>query len=324
MSTDDGISVVIPARNSAGTINATLRSIAAQTRPVQEVIVVDDGSTDATAEVARSIPDLPVRIVPGAGRGAGPARNLGVSVASNPLIAFVDSDDMWYPTKLEEQLPLLDDGAAFVGALIHYVNDRGDIIGTNFGIGTWREATASLRAGLSMPLAMSTYLMRRSVFEDSGGFDESFLRTEDFELASRLVANGLEIRWPYGRALTAYRLHPGGVTAKTYEEQFLAAALVHARRSGRATPSYSEWLDAPELSARERLEMRSGRHYRHAAVEIGRRRPVPAVGHATAAVLWAPWAVLRKARSSRTGRGEVTPRTVPAQVKALLADTIDH
>lgn len=92
------ISVVIPLYNKAAYITATLRSILAQTRQPDEIIVVDDGSTDGGAVIAQAIPDVTVIRQPNGGVSA--ARNTGIAAARGSLVAFIDADDLWAPDHL--------------------------------------------------------------------------------------------------------------------------------------------------------------------------------------------------------------------------------
>ena len=93
------VSVIIPTYNRARRIVRSLRSVLAAVAPGDEVIVVDDGSTDDTRRILEPYRDR-IRYVMGTHRGAGAARNCGVSEARNPLVAFNDSDDEWFPDKL--------------------------------------------------------------------------------------------------------------------------------------------------------------------------------------------------------------------------------
>lgn len=106
------ISVIVPAYNAVEVLDASLGSIAAQTTPVDEVIVVDDGSTDDTLERARRWDALlPLRVHRleeniGAGRGAGGVRAIGIEQSSGDLIALLDADDVWFPDHVESMLRL--------------------------------------------------------------------------------------------------------------------------------------------------------------------------------------------------------------------------
>lgn len=112
------ISVVIPAYNAADTLCETLDSVAAQTRLPDEVIVVDDGSGDSTADVAKDH-SIGARIVTQPNSGAAVALNTGIREANADLVAFLDADDLWAPDKLELQERALVGGPTLLGVLGH-------------------------------------------------------------------------------------------------------------------------------------------------------------------------------------------------------------
>lgn len=101
------VSVIIPAYNRELYLGEAIRSALEQTRPPDEIIVVDDGSTDGTAEVARSFGGM-VRCLSQKNEGAASARNHGVRASRGELLAFLDSDDHWVPQKLDWQLKFLE------------------------------------------------------------------------------------------------------------------------------------------------------------------------------------------------------------------------
>src|SRR4029450_365704 len=100
------ISVIVPAFNAAATIQDSLHSISQQTYRNLEIIVVDDGSTDDTAAVARrhSLGDRRFRIVAQRNGGVASARNAGLQASRGAFIAFIDADDLWHPTKIAKQI----------------------------------------------------------------------------------------------------------------------------------------------------------------------------------------------------------------------------
>ncbi len=100
-SAHEGVSVVIPSYNRASLIGRALRSVLAAGSPGDEVIVIDDGSTDGTAEVVRGFDG--VRYLRTENQGLGAARNYGIRMSNRPLVAFLDSDDEWLPHKLQLQ-----------------------------------------------------------------------------------------------------------------------------------------------------------------------------------------------------------------------------
>ncbi|WP_236638622.1 glycosyltransferase family 2 protein [Mangrovicoccus ximenensis] len=93
-------SIVVPAYNAAATLRETLESLLAQTHPDFEIVVVDDGSTDCSAAIARSFGDRRIRLVQQRNRGLAGARNSGIAAARGRYVGFCDADDLWRPGKL--------------------------------------------------------------------------------------------------------------------------------------------------------------------------------------------------------------------------------
>ena len=107
-------SVVIPAYNAAPTIGHAIASVVAQTVPAYEIIVVDDGSTDATASVVAGIGG-PIALVSQKNQGPGAATTAGFSRVTTPLVATLDADDLWLPTKIARQLAALGEDPGLAG-----------------------------------------------------------------------------------------------------------------------------------------------------------------------------------------------------------------
>src|ERR1700760_1597013 len=101
---NSSVTVVIPAYNAEAWVGDAIRSALNQTCPPGEIIVVDDGSSDATASRAA---EYPVRVIRQSNAGPGAARTTGIRASSGEWIALLDADDCWLPSKLERQLPLL-------------------------------------------------------------------------------------------------------------------------------------------------------------------------------------------------------------------------
>jgi glycosyltransferase involved in cell wall biosynthesis len=99
-------SVVIPAFNTEAYIAEAILSVRSQTVPPREIVVVDDGSTDRTADVVGGLGD-DIRLIRQENRGCGPATTVAIAAVSTPLIAGLDSDDVWLPHKMERQLQVL-------------------------------------------------------------------------------------------------------------------------------------------------------------------------------------------------------------------------
>lgn len=222
------ISVVIGAYNAERWLAATIESVQAQTFGDLEIIVVDDGSTDATAEVARGFGEA-VRLIRKANGGSASARNRGIEAARGRYIAFLDADDLWHPKKLARQMRLFTEqpelawcytDAVFFGAA------TGDVL--------WRsgESFALPEGDILRPLLVrnvipfSSAVVRRDVLKDAGGFDTSALHriSEDWDVWLRIA-----------------RAHPIGVVRQP---------LTRMRQHGAQKTTTMDWAHALESRLR--------------------------------------------------------------------------
>lgn len=198
------VSVVIPAFNRAATIRGAIESVLAQSFTDLELLVVDDASTDATAERVRAIADPRVRMLANPrNMGAGAARNTGLRAARGDWVAFQDSDDEWLPRKLERQMARLDTPgadwiAAYCGMLVlgtaeSHTPETGARPKIDYlpAPGPHRIEGDLRRALLDVnSISPQTLIARRAVLERIGGFDESLPAVEDWDLALRLAQEG--------------------------------------------------------------------------------------------------------------------------------------
>lgn len=177
------VSVVIPARDSARFLAEALASVSAQEPPPGEVIVVDDGSTDATAEIAAATPAVIVQRQPPTGVSA--ARNAGVERSRGDWIAFLDADDLWLPGKLACQLAAVASEPDLDGVFCHLRNEF-----------TEPELTRRLAAaeGVLPGIHVSTLLVRRAAFRAVGGFDPTRVTIEFADWYARARDAGLRFR----------------------------------------------------------------------------------------------------------------------------------
>jgi glycosyltransferase involved in cell wall biosynthesis len=213
------VSVVIPAFNAERYLRETLDSVLAQTCRDLEVVVVDDGSTDATREIAASYGE-PVRCVPQANAGPSPARNRGIREARGEFVAFVDSDDLWLPEKLAEQMPLFD-GEGRVG-LVYCHGERIDADGSPIPTQTARKPTGRVFLDflLRNHCPTSGVVVRRECFERCGTFPEDFIWAEDWHLWLR-IARHYEFQ-AVQRVLVRHRMHGSALTGQI-EKAYLGA-----------------------------------------------------------------------------------------------------
>ncbi|WP_411075661.1 glycosyltransferase family 2 protein [Streptomyces sp. cmx-4-7] len=224
------VSVVIPAHNSARTLDACLRSVYAQTHPVHEVIVVDDGSTDATAEIARRHPCT--LLGDGVNRGVSAARNAGIAAATGDVLFFLDSDEALTPGSVAAALEILraDPACGCVHGVIapEPLVDDGPVEWYKTLHAHWWRARG---AGVVQTALFAQAAVPREVFARIGGFDESLRDSEDLELSDRLA--------PHYRIVLTERIAAhhdeehrlGPLLAETYRRALL---LVPALRSARA------------------------------------------------------------------------------------------
>ena len=202
-------SVVIPAYNAERTLLASMRSVLAQTMGDLELAVVDDGSDDQTAEVARSIPDPRVRVLSQPNAGAAAARNTGIRAARGKYVAFLDSDDLWLADKLERQLNVFEHNPDVIAVQtsVYFVDPALRML----SVERCRPAPNVLLQFLhfeGLPGLMSTLVVRRAIFDEiGGGCDESLAILEDWDLAIRLARHGQVVSLP--EPLVLYRQHPG-------------------------------------------------------------------------------------------------------------------
>ena len=211
-------SVIVPAFNAERTIGLTIESVLAQSDRDLELIVVDDGSTDETPEVIRSLTADPrLSVIRQANQGTAGARNTGIAIARGEYVAFLDNDDLWLPNYVDavrrafEARPRA--GLAYTDA--YSLDDES---------GRIKRATTMARAHpppdppqdpaefLEL-LAVDNFILssatvRRSVLERVGGFDPMLTGVDDYDLWLRILAAGYAaVRTP--RPLVIQRDHPG-------------------------------------------------------------------------------------------------------------------
>lgn len=207
------VTVVIPVYNGKRFLQETMESVFAQTFRDYEVICVNDGSTDGSAALLETYGER-VKVVHQTNAGQSAARNTGVQQAKGKYIAFLDQDDRWYPSNLEQQVAVLTSAPDVV--LVHCNYDRVDAEGRMLQAGA---ALVERASALASPLGLligealvfpSAMLVRRDVFQRVGGFDPELRGFEDFDLIARLKQQGRFVL--LNESGMAYRLHGGGFT----------------------------------------------------------------------------------------------------------------
>jgi glycosyltransferase involved in cell wall biosynthesis len=192
------IDVIIPTYNSAHFITEAISSVQTQTYAPEQIIIVDDGSTDDTESIIsdlRHASTVPLMYIKKENGGPNSARNVGLAHATAELVAFLDADDRWGPTKLAQQVALFEQDIDGTLGLV-YGNykvidtagaDRPDVPTVKLDPLVRGYAFAALLPGNLILGSASNVLIRRSVFETVGMFDETLRIGEDWDMWLRIA-----------------------------------------------------------------------------------------------------------------------------------------
>jgi hypothetical protein len=229
------ISVIVPVLNGERFLVEALESVLDQTFTDFELIVVDDGSTDSTPDILREFAARDDRVIvlrrPNPGQSV--ARNVGIDAARAPVLAFLDADDVALPNRLERQHDFLasNPAIAVVGGGLQFIDEAGRV----FDQVECPTGDVDIRSALQQwnPMAHTTVMLRKEVFDRVGGYRPAFVGAEDYDLWLRAVeqfqfANLAGI-------VCQYRVHPKQTTVIELENQTLASlgalAAARARRT---------------------------------------------------------------------------------------------
>jgi len=180
------VSVLMSVRNGAPWVKEAAESVLGQTVPDLELIVIDDGSTDATADLLATIRDPRLRMERHPPRGLTPSLNRALALARAPLLARLDADDLALPERLAWQRAFLD-AHPEVGLLGTGVREV-DVSGREIRVTRPPEDDAAIRRAMIRrnPFVHSSVMMRRSALEEAGGYDESLPVAQDYDLWMRM------------------------------------------------------------------------------------------------------------------------------------------
>lgn len=209
----------MPAYNAAATISRALASIAEQTFAPMEVIVVDDGSSDGTAEIAErfatKMGTAKLTVIRQSNKGAGAARNRAVKAATQPYLAFLDADDEWLPTKLERSMDVMIKGDYLLVAHDYLDStESGDVhVDCARRFQEFPDPYVSLYLKGYIPSI--SVITRRDAVNAVGGFDESLRNAQDFDLWLKLLADPGTRFTLFGEALARYHHSAGSIMTHT-------------------------------------------------------------------------------------------------------------
>ena len=193
------ISVVIPLYNKKRTISRAIESVLAQTKLPDEVIVIDDGSSDGSGEVVEGIRNHRLKLVKQENRGVSAARNRGVALSKGNFIAFLDADDVWKPIFLEIMHDLIKRfpkaGAYLTNyEVVNYLGARQVLHNNILADGGYAGLINFFKVGFGGCVTASSIVLQKKIFLEVGGFPEEEHMFEDYDVWVR-VALRYPIAW---------------------------------------------------------------------------------------------------------------------------------
>ena len=234
----DGVTVVVTCFEQGHLLAEAVASARAQRVPPEEIIVVDDGSTDATPTVCEGLAGVTCLRQPN--RGLSAARNAGLARAASSHVIFLDADDRLLPDAIGAGLRCVarEPGVAFVAGGHRRIDATGEVTGRPDVTGLRRDHHRALRE-INVIGMHAAVLYARETLVAAGGFDESLARCEDYDVYLRLsAAHPVQF---HDAIVADYRIHPGTLSGNA--ERMLGAALAVQRRHAGDAASPAAWFD---------------------------------------------------------------------------------
>jgi glycosyltransferase involved in cell wall biosynthesis len=185
------VSVIVPAHNAEETLPETIDSVRRQTLPDFELIVIDDGSTDGTAQCLQGIDDPRIRVFSYPNGGLAVARNRGIENSLGEFVTFIDADDLWTPDKLELQVEALRrrPEAVLAYSWTAFIDGQGNFLFAKEPSHLEGDVYSDLLKNCFVASG-SNILMRKSCVDVVGGFDPKVEAAQDWDLCLRVAAHG--------------------------------------------------------------------------------------------------------------------------------------
>lgn len=206
------VSIVTPSFNSARYIEQTVKSVFAQTHQNWELIIVDDYSTDNSVEIIKQLITMSskVKLIQfSSNKGAAEARNAAINNASGEFIAFLDSDDIWHPNKLERQLDFMERDIDFSFTAYELIDEMGGLLGKQVDADQVGSFNYQDMLKKKATLGCSTVMLRRSGFSD---ISMPLLRTgQDYGLWLKLLKTGKQA-YVLNKVMGQYRILPNSIS----------------------------------------------------------------------------------------------------------------
>jgi glycosyltransferase involved in cell wall biosynthesis len=295
------VSAIITAFNCADFVVGAIESVLAQTHPVDEIVVVDDGSSDETVEIIARYADRRVRCISQPNQGPSVARNRGIAETTGELIAFLDCDDLWLPEKTARQVAHLaahPDVALVSGQMWWWDPSQDRRWLSRWGVrpGSDIRREVLIRNVVGNP---SLVMVRRTILEQVGGFNPAQPCGEDWELWMRIVAQA-RVGW-LDEPLITYRVVP---TSRSFQWRWRRFAILLGTATTAIRRSQPAWR-RPILLARAISHWELYRADFAVENHFPRHRQI---WHAAQALLFWPW--------------EDTARKLAACLRAIIGDSM--
>ena len=260
--------VVMPAYNAAAYLSQTIESVLSQSFTNFELIIIDDGSTDDTSEIAQKYSEIDnrVKVLLQSNQGVSATRNKGISLSQSKYIAFIDADDKWFPENLKLHFEHLEKnphlGVSY--AKVEFLHPDGNHTG-KIARGRLTKLQPQHFLYENPTMTVSNIVVRRQVFEEVGCFDCTMSYSEDIDFLFRTACS----RWKVegiDQILLAYRTTQGGLSSQLYKMEEGWEILMSKARA-----------KAPELVDEHYYKARSN-HLRYLARRAFRLHLSPKVG----------------------------------------------
>ncbi|MEO1377959.1 MAG: glycosyltransferase family A protein [Cyanobacteria bacterium J06635_10] len=213
------VTIVLPAYNASEYLAETLKSVLQQTYTNFELLVIDDGSTDDTADIVHNLSqqDSRVKLISQQNQGVSVARNIGINMAQGEFIAFLDADDLWLPNKLTAHIQHLSAnpnlGLSF--ARVEFMTFDGKATG-KYSNPHFRNITQKNLYEENPAITPSNAVFRRIALQQVGGFDGDLSGVADAELFLRIKCHGWEVEG-IDEVLVLYRTSLAGMSSQLYK-----------------------------------------------------------------------------------------------------------
>lgn len=303
------VSVVMPAYDAETTVGAAISSVLWQTYRDFELVVVDDGSEDATGTIAGSFP-LPVRVVRQENAGVAAARNRGIAEAQGELVAFCDADDVLLPRHLEALVEVYDRDGGIATSNCYWLFPGGMHPARTRYKGRFPQPERQRQAILEQNFVSTMSLFPKALADEVGPFDTGLEVAEDWDFWLRAIYTGIRVSlqpWPLALYRRGTGLSVDAARMDRHAEAVLKKALARDDLSGEERAYVKRRLDGPgptELGRQGDHALRA-RNYREAARRYGQ---AAALAPSETALLW-------KARVLRTAPWLTGPLVRARQVK---------